>query len=763
VKPYRFPVIATAFVAVAWLLWLTPSGSAWQAPVRLALGVAAVVLLPGGALMRALGWFQDSTWRERICLSFGTGFSLMAVLHLIAVILHLSIGQVFAVLNVATIALAFAPSRLEGTNPSARFRVTPTVLLILVALAVFIACGWVLEPPITGEETVELISIRKIAETPFIVLDGIMPEPHAVPTYVITPYYLFVALITKASGVSMFVAYLKLRALYAVLAVLTMASVAARSFPALGERLADAMILGFLALFVADPDPWAWPASMFPLVRRGAVGAGIVAPVMMLALLLFVTTPASRRSRGEWAAPGLMLLALLTTHAMEIIYLGFFGLAALVTSIVNRSSREAFVRLLTFGASAAVVAVGYRFIHARLAAHVYAFDQASQAQALMNLKTELAQGMSSLSGISEAGRYLVSTSGAVVPYTVLGTLCAPLLIRIDRRGGTWLSAAIVIPLVVYSSSKLFALLQLATSSEILYVFGYFTLCGTVALLTLGLVAIDRPVEWLCSRYARSLTPWSIVPVALAVGAAGYVGAAILKYATSVIVANPLALVWVAALGGIVALLVSNRTVASVGGSPFAVIVFAALATGVAFGVRGFPGQLASAREPLLETIARSRATPSVLDWKAYYPVLQAQSNPPIDLPAGVVEDLSALLPPLQILAADPAHSFSLPVVLNQHIVNPGHVISTSLPYFEHYTTLDDEGVRHHPIFNDQPELTDVERKFLKEYGVQYVLVDPPYYDRVGAKLDREAGVFERVYERDRFVLFRCVLGKAGAR
>jgi len=159
-------VIATAFVAVAWLLWLTPSGSAWQAPVRLALGVAAVVLLPGGALIRALGWFQDSTWRERICLSFGTGFSLMAVLHLIAVILHLSIGQVFAVLNVATIALAFAPSRLEGTNPSARFRVTPTVLLILVALAVFIACGWVLEPPITGEETVELISIRKIAETP---------------------------------------------------------------------------------------------------------------------------------------------------------------------------------------------------------------------------------------------------------------------------------------------------------------------------------------------------------------------------------------------------------------------------------------------------------------------------------------------------------------------------------------------------------------------------------------------------------------------
>lgn len=751
---YQPAILAAIAIAVAWLFWLAPSAAPVQAPWRLAIAVIAVALLPGYHLMRACGWFGDATQRrERLPLAFGIGFSLMTLLQIAAILLHLSIAQAFALLNVVTIGLALAPSRWPGsaTRPGLPRRSGP--IAALIAVAIMVLCGWVIEPRITGEETVELISIRKLAESPAITLDGIMPEPGAVPTYVLTPYYLFVALISKAAGVSIFVAYLKLRALYAGIALLTVSALAARAFPRF-ERIGDAVMVGLVALFAADPDPWTWPASLFPLVRRGGVGAGVVAPLMMLALLIHATTR-STRERGQWAAGGLMLLALLTTHAMEIIYVGFFGIALVATAVVARGPRVPFARLASFAASAAVVAVAYRSVHSRLAAHVYAFDHASQEQAVLRLKAEFAAGWTSLSGISEAGQYLISTSGAVVPYTLLGILITPLLIRVDRVGGLWIWMAATVPLVVYSSSKLFVLLQLATSSEVLFVFGYFTLLGAIAFLAGIAVAVDRVAGGPGLRRLRERH--AAMPLVIAAGAAaiGYGAAIVLKHVTALIVEHPLWLVWNAIVLGIAATVIWRRQGdLEACHAPASGLIAAALVAALAIGMRGSPGQIDSPREPLPQSIARARQQPSVLDWPAYYPLLQEQSNPKIDLPAQLVADLEHVLPPLQTLIADPAHSFSLPVVLNQHIVNPGHVISTSLAYFERYAPADTQGVRRHPIFNDSPFMTDQERQFLDEYRVQYVLVNPPYRDRVCAKLERETGQFERVFERDGFVLYR---------
>jgi len=52
-----------------------------------------------------------------------------------------------------------------------------TFLLPLAGVFVFV-CGWVIEPLITGEETVEVISIRKISRSPLISLDGVVTEPN---------------------------------------------------------------------------------------------------------------------------------------------------------------------------------------------------------------------------------------------------------------------------------------------------------------------------------------------------------------------------------------------------------------------------------------------------------------------------------------------------------------------------------------------------------------------------------------------------------
>jgi len=707
--------------------------------------------------MRSLGWFGGASGiRERVPLAFGIGYGAITIACALSTFLHLSLTQAFAALTAVTILFALAPRRtvlshMDAQQGEEHKRTFSFALPLAIGLAIL--CGWVIEPPITGEETAELISVRKIAENPFLSMDGLMPEPSAVPTYVIAPYYFLVALVSKASGLSIFAAYLKLRAVYAGLALLVFSALGSRLLPRDDPRVIEAMTLGLLVLFFADPAPWSWPASLFPLVRRGAFTAGVAAPIFMLAAHVFVMRP-NRESRplGEWIAPGLLLLTLLTTHAMEILWAGFFTVAMMVAGRLLPAAGVDWRRVASFVVSVAVAALVFKTAHARLAGHVYAFDASARADILGGLRAELGAGAGSFFGVSDAGRYLVSTSGAVIPYTILGILLSPILIRWRPVAGVILWAGTALPLGVYCSSKLLALLQLATASEIVFVFGYFTLLGLLGFLATTYIAVSaqaaRRPEWFKGQWKGSLLSVAAMPV-------GYGLALLLRAALPVLLARPLAVFWIAALGGIVALSWRRRGQDSARGAPFswsAAAVFVALLAGGGWGLKG-TGQIAGAREPLLQTLGAAWRSASVLEWPRYYPVLQASANPPIDLPAPIVEDLTRLLPPLQTLIADPAHSYSLPVMLNQHIVNPGHRISTSLDYFDHYTH-EEGGRRVHPIFNDTTVLSAEERRFLVDFQVQYILVNPSYEEVVAQKLGAEPQTFTLIYSRNGFLLYK---------
>lgn len=743
------------------MLGTNPSDSQIEAPFRLLLAFVVTTLIPGYAVMRALGWFHGAMriW-ERLPLAFGVGYGVVAVVCALGTTLHLSLAQAFVALTFVSVLLAFLPevspaARAELGHASRSFRPR---LALLLAIAIVLVGGWFVEPPITGEETVELISIRKIAQNPFISLDGILPEPGAIPTYVIAPYYFLVALISKASGLSIFAAYLKLRALYAALAILTFAAVSSRLLRSDNMALVGAMALGLVALIFVDPSPWSWPASLFPLIRRGGYAAGVLAPIFMLAILVYVVPRNSDlRSRFEWVAPGLLLLTILTTHAMEILYVGFFGLAVMLCRQALPTAPIQWNRIAVFATSGAIAAIAFKWIHGLLVSHVHAFEAPARAQILAGLRSEIQAGTGSLRGISEAGRYLISTSGEMVPYAIFGILLTPVLVRFRPMAGTVLWAGTVVPLGVYSSSKLFALLQLATSSEIVFIFGYFTFLGTMAFLAtvfLGVNALTARLSgWIGSPAAGflPLVPllefWAML--------AAYVVAVVLRKGLPVLLANPLALFWLVAVGGVVALLWRRGSLQVAEGSPIttrAVALFVALILSFAWGLRG-TGNLAGIRQPLPQAIAHAMHTPSVLDWPRYYPLLQASTNPKIDLPAHIVADLERVLPPLQIIAADPVYSFALPVVLNQYIVNPGHRISTSLTYFERFTYVKD-GRRVHPIFNTSNVLSSNERRFLLEFRVQYILVNPENHDIVRMKLEAAPSAFDLVYERDRHLLYR---------
>jgi hypothetical protein len=520
----------SVILAVAALgCWQLPSDSGAQAPIRLVIGLLFATVVPGLAAMRAFGWFSGAAGAiEKLPIGFAVGYSLLTAWCAISIVINWPLTTALMLWAVLIAGVSLLADRVPRPPPT---RVPPVgQAAVFMAAAALMACAWYVEAPITGEETVELITIRKIAENPALTVDGIMPEPRVIPTYVITPYYFFVALVSKSAGVSMFAAYVKLRSAYTALALLCVAALSRRLFPGLGSRWPGLAAVGVVILFAFDPDPWSWPASLFPLVRRGAVAAGVLAPAFLLAAIVFLQPNPDRRARGEWLLPAFMLVAILSTHATEILYLGFFLAACGLWALLLRDW-AALRRLAVFGASTAAGALVYRVIHGQLAGHVYEFDAAAKAQALAGLRAELAAGVSSLAGISEAGRYLISASGAVLPGVLIGILALPLLLKVDRRRFLLPWLVVLLPLLVYSSSKLFALLQLATSSEILFVFSYFALFGTIAFLAATFVAAEALTSAVSRRMRPALSLGAIV-VAAAVAAYG------LRQIAMLVVASP---------------------------------------------------------------------------------------------------------------------------------------------------------------------------------------------------------------------------------
>src|SRR6185503_2290294 len=113
-----------------------------------------------------------------------------------------------------------------------------------------------------------------------------------------------------------------------------------------------------------DPDPWFWPASLFPLVRRGSFAAGVLVPAAMLMVLWSV------RSRRRVVPLGLLaglVLAALFTHALTSVFILWWAAGLMLAALLARR------RVWRHAAALAVVVialVAFRAITARFAPHV---------------------------------------------------------------------------------------------------------------------------------------------------------------------------------------------------------------------------------------------------------------------------------------------------------------------------------------------------------------------------------------------------------
>jgi hypothetical protein len=133
------------------------------------------------------------------------------------------------------------------------------------------------------------------------------------------------------------------------------------------------------------------------------------------------------------------------------------------------------------------------------------------------------------------------------------------------------------------------------------------------------------------------------------------------------------------------------------------------------------------------------------------------------VPRAVVDELRRVLPPRQVVLADPRYSCALVVLIDAYCVNPesiyGHYFQPAASYFREYVRSDNGAEPEHPIFNLNAELSGAEHALLSDYAGAYVLVGPEHRDAASRKL-QETGATLKM-DLDGYRLFS--LGAPGAR
>ena len=182
------------------------------------LGVSvALLLLPGVMLLQ---WLQLRVqWDRCVVLGFALSYSWIFVLSIVIPLFELNVdvaaGLTLVLLAVLGSALArdlrrgqklvWCSERIDGW------------LILVIVLAAFAA--WMIEPPFTGEEALDLASISRFADGGPISFDNTSLLPDARAVYVFQPYQLALGVVARWSGTEPIVALIKFRAFLAPLAL----------------------------------------------------------------------------------------------------------------------------------------------------------------------------------------------------------------------------------------------------------------------------------------------------------------------------------------------------------------------------------------------------------------------------------------------------------------------------------------------------------------------------------------------------------------
>jgi hypothetical protein len=739
---------------------------------RLLLVSSALLILPGLLLLKSLG--VAAAWPERIAVAFSLSYSWVFLLSIIVPLFHWTADHAAVLTIVALITLGVAAARTRTAPVEAASSASERAGSLAVA-GVLVCCalaGWFLEPPFTGEEGLDLASLARVADGGVITFDNTSLLLDARAFYLFQPYQLALGVIARWSGIDPLIAFIKFRAFLAPLALVLIFSLLRRLTPNRADAgAAFAVVLLFVAL---DMETWEWN-SLFPFVRRGAVGAGICVPAL-LGLCLAATREAQDRNavvtrRVALTCAPVLLVASLATHPLEMFTLLCFtgGLAVAILAGLDRSGsrRQAVTLMLLLSASAAV----YVAIHSRAVPYVAEHERSDKASLRIELAALTGHPVQAIAGGPTEGRPLLTRTIPATAVVVLGIPAIALAALRAPATAAMLALGIVPLALVYATPAGFILLKLLTSVETaMDVNAYFGLLGLIA-IALGATALAhallRAAEWGRSGFRALVITAAAGSVLLWLGwMATQVGVAWIADRSA---AQPEFLLLVGTIVGAVVLAVAaRRNSAPLAPAPFpiGVIVLAVcLALPLAIPERAFGG-IFSNRTPatIVDRFRAAGASASVLDWPQYYEQLPRTFVPPVRLPREVVDEMRTRIPPRQVVLADPRYSCGLVILLDAYCVNPediyGHYFEPAAAYFRDYVREKDGPAPRHPFFDDSASLSDAERRLLDEYRVSYVLAGPDHADRIAAKLEAADVGAELEFERNGYRLFRLTAPEA---
>jgi predicted tellurium resistance membrane protein TerC len=564
-------------------------------------------------------------------------------------------------------------------------------------------------------------------------------------------------IISRWSGTDPLVAFVKFRSFLAPLSLVLVYSLLRRLTPTRSEAgVAFAVVVLFIGL-----DMGTWESnSLFPLVRRGGVSAGVLVPallVLFLAASRQAQDPAARMTRrvALITAPA-MLLASLTTHPLEMFTLLCFAAGMTFTILAGLDRTADRKQVLALMLLLTTVTAGYLAIQSRMVPYVAEYKRGDTDALRVELGQLASDPIGALTGGPSPGRDLLSRSMPGTTAIVFGIPALALALLRVPATASMLVMGIVPLALAYASPVGFAVLALLTSTETVRdVSAYFSLLGLVS-LALGLTALAHLVFHAASLRKRS--PSRVIAVSiggsLVLWAVWTGGRAALRQLSIGATAGPELLLLTAVVTAVIVLSVAFRTRVILQPRPFPVGTLAltmCLALACAAPEWAFGG-IFETREPVTANkgFLEALSSPSVLDWPSYYEELKTSIAPPLPVPRTVVDELRRHVPSRQVVLADPDYSCALVVLLDAYCINPasvyGHYFQPAEGYFAKYVREGDGQTRRHPFFNDDPSLSDGERELLRDYRVSYILTDPEFAEAMALKLG--AGIVGATLEMD---------------
>lgn len=691
---------------------------------------ATVMVVPGLVALRVFGWHRGLNDWELLPRAFALSTLQALLVGTVILSVRASIGWGIALLFALTLdGVIWLTLRHPQPDISSGPRdVRRLEVFVIVALwTVFAAVASLAGAPITGEEQVELVTIRKLAESLTPDWTSIMHRPDMVTTYLLTPQYVMVAIIDRLSGAELVGVYSKLRFIYVLLA--------GASIFALARAVLGSMRGAFLASLIAaiwlvvDPDPFGLMASLFPLARRGAIAAGLLLP----ATTVFALDAVRIGGWGRVVAVSALAAALLMTHATEGAQLFVLLIAGVAVGMFSlRVDRTLLRRTAPLLVSSAVVVGLFRAIHGQVAQHILEYEAPRQQALAASLAELWRTPLLALGGpMEESGHYIFGAAMPVLPYPVVALVLGAAVVSTRRAPlVAWLWTSLACMLLIFIIPAVALLARVVTTSELYFIFGVATMLSLPVLAAVTDTSVSAVYRfgrcklstraWLISTSAACglIALWVLPPVVSAAGTApwllvGIIGATLVAAAVA-------RLLWRSAADAEPAPLLAFVAVVLIAFAPLAVVV------------KQMPAGLSgSDRANLLTEAMEAWSRPDPLDFEPFYKSL----NPA--LPWDVVMWLRRTLPPQRVLLYRPDQIYQLAVYLDQYVAHPGFKLSSDAEYFD--TWVPDSG--GDPLFTAPP---DAERdgRFLQAFRVDYILVDPGHAVLLGTRLAEDPAEFQ---------------------